>query len=508
MQLRMISLEQMVEAESLVRIIDAFVDMLDLKQFDFTYFKLNKEGRPPFHPSTMMKIYLYGYQNSIRSCRKLEKACKTNIEMMWLINEQKPHFKTIANFRKDNSKAFKKVFQYFVALLKDWNLIDGKTIAIDSFKIRAQNSLKNNFNERKVKRHIGYIDKKIEEYEQELEKEFDQNIKDKIEYNIQKKENYQSIQSQMQESGDGQISTTDPDSRAVVFQRNSVKVGYNIQAASDSKNKLLIAADTGDVNDTKALAVMVEKVQQNLGELEENTEMNVLADKGYHSGRELKACEEIGIVSFVSPKESSSTKANPDFAMDSFEYNEVTDTYLCPAGELMQTNGRWYNKSLKNGRKSYKVKHYKTKACADCKLREECTKNKRGRFIERTEYQEYVNRNNDRVNQNPDYYRQRQQIIEHQFGTIKRHCHFDYTLTQGKEKVLGEVYLMFTCYNLKRIMSIFGFDLLMSIIRDFLLKLSFKNTPKSTRINYFYIFREQILNLCPKLENQIVLKII
>jgi transposase len=148
MQLRMISLEQMVDAESLVRIIDAFIDMLDLKQFDFTYFKLNKEGRPPFHPSTMMKIYLYGYQNSIRSCRKLEKACKTNIEMMWLINEQKPHFKTIANFRKDNAKAFKKVFQYFVALLKDWNLIDGKTIAIDSFKIRAQNSLKNNFNER------------------------------------------------------------------------------------------------------------------------------------------------------------------------------------------------------------------------------------------------------------------------------------------------------------------------------------------------------------------------
>jgi hypothetical protein len=312
----------------------------------------------------------------------------------------------------------------------------------------------------------------------------------------------------MQESGDGQISTTDPDSRAVVFQRNSVRVGYNIQAASDSKNKLLIAADTGDVNDTKALAVMIEKVQQNLGELEEATQMNVLADKGYHSGRELKACEEIGIVSFVSPKESSSTKANPDFAMDSFEYDKASDTYLCPAGELLQTNGRWYNKSLKNGRKSYKVKHYKTKACVDCKLREECTKNKRGRFIERTEYQEYVNRNNDRVNQNPDYYRQRQQIIEHQFGTIKRHCHFDYILTRGKEKVLGEVYLMFTCYNLKRIMSIFGFDLLMSIIRDFLLKFSFKNTLKFALINYFYIIREQIINLCPIPENQKILQII
>ena len=129
-QIRMISLNQMVEKESMVRVIDAFVDMLDLEQFGFNYFKLNKEGRPPFHPSTLMKLYLYGYQNSIRTCRKLEKACKTNIEIMWLINEQQPHYKTIANFRKDNAKAFKEVFRYFVALLKDWKLIDGKTILL------------------------------------------------------------------------------------------------------------------------------------------------------------------------------------------------------------------------------------------------------------------------------------------------------------------------------------------------------------------------------------------
>lgn len=258
-QIRMLSLEQMVEQESMVRVIDAFIDMLDLEKFDFNYFKLNKEGRPPYHPSTMMKLYLYGYQNSIRTCRKLEKACKTNIEMMWLINEQRPHFKTIANFRKDNPKAFKGVFRYFVAILKDWNLIDGKTIVIDSFKIRAQNSLKNNFNQRKVERHIDYIDKRIAEYEQALDEEFDENIKERLEYNHQKKENYKKIQKRLKQSGDGQISTTDTDSRAVVFQRNSVRVGYNIQAVSNSKNKLLIAADTGDVNDTKALAVMVKK---------------------------------------------------------------------------------------------------------------------------------------------------------------------------------------------------------------------------------------------------------
>lgn len=462
-QIRMLSLDQMVEPESMVRIIDAFVDMLDLKQFEFSYFKLNKEGRPPFHPATLMKLYLYGYQNSIRTCRKLEKACKTNIEVMWLIGEQKPHFKTIANFRKDNHKAFKKVFRYFVALLKDWKLIDGKTIAIDSFKVRAQNSLKNNFNDRKIKRHIDYIDKKIAEYENDLDQEFDQDTKDKLEHNHKKKDKYQQIGEQLKQSNDGQLSSTDPDARAVVFQRNSVKVGYNIQAASDGKHKLLIAADTGDVNDTKALAVMVEKAQNNIGDVQD-----VLADKGYHSGRELKKCEDLGVKAYISPKESSSSKTNPDFAMQNFLYNQVDDTYTCPAKQILQTNGRWYNKKLNNGRVSYKVKHYKTKACDGCSLRSQCTTNKNGRVIERTQYQQYVDRNNDRVNLNPEYYRQRQQIIEHQFGTLKRQWHFDYTLTRTKQKVLGEVYLAFTCYNLKRIVSILGFEALMIKIKAIL----------------------------------------
>ncbi len=482
-QIKMISLEQMVEPESMVRIIDAFVDMLDLEQFEFNYFTLNKEGRPPYHPATLMKLYLYGYQNSVRTCRKLEKACKTNIEIMWLLNEQRPHYKTIADFRKDNPKSFKAVFRYFVAMLKDWKLIDGKTIGVDSFKIRAQNSLKNNFNEKKVKRHIDYIDKKIAEYEQALDAEFDETIKDKLEYNHQKKENYQDIQKHLKQTGDGQISTTDPDSKAVVFQRNSVKVGYNIQAASDSKNKLLIAADTGDVNDTKALAVMVEKAQKNIGEVE-----NVLADKGYHSGRELKACEKLDVTTFISPKESSSTKKNPDFAMESFKYDKQEDTYTCPADELMQTNGKWYNKNLKNGRKSYQVKHYKTKACNGCQLRSQCTTNKHGRLIERTEFQQYITRNNDRVNQNPDYYKLRQQIIEHQFGTLKRQWHFDYTLTKGKEKVLGEVYLIFTGYNLRRLMSIFGFETLMSKMKTHLHHILLIISLFFTKMTSFYEF--------------------
>ena len=227
-QLQMISLEEMVDKDALVRIIDVFVDALNLEEFGFKYYKLNKEGRPPYHPSTLMKLYLYGYQNGVRTSRKLEKSCKTNIEVMWLINQQRPLYKTIANFRKDNTKSFKQVFRYFVALLKDWDLIDGKTIAIDSFKIRAQNSLKNNFNERKVKRHLDYIDGKIAEYEAELDKEFDQATADKLAHNLNKKRNYETLKEELKASGDGQLSTTDPEAKAVVFQRNSVKVGYNV----------------------------------------------------------------------------------------------------------------------------------------------------------------------------------------------------------------------------------------------------------------------------------------
>jgi len=157
--------------------------------------------------------------------------------------------------------------------------------------------------------------------------------------------------------------------------------------------------------------------------------------------------------------------------MDSFLYDQQNDHYTCPAGETLQTNGRWYNKKLLKGRKSYQVKHYKTKACDGCRLRPQCTSNKRGRFIERTEYHEFVVRNNERVNKDPEYYRQRQQIIEHQFGTIKRHWHFDYTLTKGKEKVLGETYLIFSCYNLRRLLSIFGFEALMSKMEAYLLSI-------------------------------------
>jgi len=474
-QIQLLSLEQMVHPQSFARIIDAYVDMLDLRPFNFKHLATKAEDRTkkqtklPFNPADLLKLYLFGYQTGVRSCRKLAYACQANIEVMWLIKGLTPHYKTIADFRKDNKQAFRKVFRHFVAILKDWELIEGKTIGIDSFKIRAQNALKNNYNQKKIDRHQKYIDTKVDEYLAELDqaekqhhKEKQEALKQKLEVKEQQKEKYNKLQAQLDNSEAEQISTTDPDAKAVVFQRNAVKVGYNVQAASDAKHKLLVAMDTGDVNDTKALKAMTDLVCENL----EIKTYDVIADKGYHSGSELKEVQAKGISTYVSPKESSSTKKNSAYAITAFTYNEKEDSYTCPQAESLTTNGNSYNKKPSSNRKTYKVKHYKTKACnTGCAVRDLCTKNKNGRYIERTEYQPYINENNNNVNTNKDYYRTRQQIIEHQFGTIKRQWHFDYLLLKGKEKVLAEVSIVFTAYNLRRCVSILGFDGLMSKLK-------------------------------------------
>jgi len=214
------SLNQMVGQHSFVRILDVFVDVLDLKQLNFKYTQRNQqnkkqEGRHPFNPADLLKLYLYGYQTGVRSCRKLEYACNTNIEMMWLLKGLTPHYRTIADFRKDNKTAFKKVFRQFATILKEWQLVEGKTIAIDSFKIRAQNALKNNYNQTKIDRQVKYIDDKIDEYLTELDKAEEEDKK-----HIQKQK-YESLQKQLEQTGEKQISTTDADARAVFFKNIS-----------------------------------------------------------------------------------------------------------------------------------------------------------------------------------------------------------------------------------------------------------------------------------------------
>ncbi|MCX6238707.1 MAG: transposase [Bacteroidia bacterium] len=238
-----------------------------------------------------------------------------------------------------------------------------------------------------------------------------------------------------------------------MFQRNSVNVGYNVQASIDSKNKLLVEYETGDVNDTHALSTMAIATKEIL----KVEKMDVLADKGYHTGEELMECEKENITTYVSPK-APSTKDTGLYPVTSFVYNREEDTYTCPAGETLTTNNVWYNHSNPGNNPPYRFRRYTTPACKTCANRDKCTKQKQnGRTIDRSEFADSMERNNCRVIANPNYYRQRQQLAEHPFGTLKRQRGFIFTLMKGKEKVLGEVGLEFIGYNLTRCVSIIGF---------------------------------------------------
>lgn len=464
-QLVMMDFESEVEPDSWARIVDMFVDILPLAELGFEDV-LNDEGRPPYRSSDMLKLYLYGYKNRLRTSRQLEHACKVNLEVIWLLKGLRPSARKVAYFRKENPKAFKKAFRYFVLLLKDWELIEGQTIAIDSFKIRAQNALKNNFNQKKIDRHIDYIDNKILEYQKQLDTE-DQHVdmkevQGKIAYQESKKDRYRSIEKQLLESGETQVSLTDPDARSVVIHRNIVNVGYNVQAGCDAKHKLFVNNDTGTVNDTHALSPMALDAKKLLGV----EKMKTLTDKGYTTAKHLDICTNNGITPFSSPKEHSS-QHNGLYPMVDFKYDIIKDTYTCPADQVLTTNGTVYNKA------GHKVKHYKNRqACKVCPVRHLCTKNKNGRFIERSIYQVALEENQKRVEENPEYYRLRQQVTEHQFGTIKRQWGFTYTLMKGKQNVLSEVNLIMMCYNLRRVMSILDPKELKNRLKQLGLKLS------------------------------------
>jgi transposase len=385
-QLCMFSLESAIPQDAFVRVIDAFVDAIDLKSFGFNHVECNEEGRPAYHPSILLKLYIYGYKYGIRSSRQLEREARLNMETIWLLSGVHPKYHTIADFRKQNKNIFREIFRKFVSLLKELELIEGETIAIDSFKIRAQNSLKNNYNESKIERHIAYIDEKIASYEailDQCDKEEDrQGLEDKIGYQNKKKENYQGLKDTLEASGKDQISLTDSDAKAVILHRNIVNVGYNVQASADNKNKLLVEYDAGEVNDTHALADMAIESK----ELLQVGHLNALADKGYHTGEEIERCGKNDITTYISPR-ASSTNNKELYPVGHFTYDKDSDTYTCPAGRLLRTNSKWHQHSdSRKGRGAYRFKRYTTNECKRCPQRQQCTGSKQnGRAIDRSE---------------------------------------------------------------------------------------------------------------------------
>lgn len=459
-----LSLEQSIDADNEVRIVDLFVDSLNLVDFgfdmDFTENLPCRQagGRPAYHPSDLLKLYIYGYLNKIRSSRDLERETKRNIEVMWLLKCLQPDHNTISNFRRDNPKAIKKVFRSTVQIAKHFDLIGGKLIAGDSTKLRAQNSKKNNYNQSKIERHLAYIDSKIDEYSKLLAEQ-DGDKKEKIEQEINKqlerKEKYKKLEQELEATGEAQVSTSDTESRQMIVRNNITEVAYNVQTTVDAKHNLPIDYKVTNNNDSKAMGIMLRRAKSIL----RTTDFTALYDKGYHTGSELKIAQELGIHAIVAIPDISSGAPDENYNVSNFQYDRESNTYTCPENHILSTNGTWYTKDQGKHRTNIRVNHYKTKACKTCPQINSCTKNTRGRgrVIERNEYASYIEQNRENVEKSSMAYKRRQSIVEHPYGTIKRQWGFSYILTkQGKERASADVGFMFIAYNLRRIINILG----------------------------------------------------
>ena len=446
-----VSVDQSIDQDNEVRLIDFFVDSLSLSDYGFKSVFI-ENGRPAYHPADLLKLYIYGYLNKTRSSRDLERATKINIEVIWLLRALHPDHNTISNFRKDNPKAIRNVFRATVKIAKHFNLIGGKLIAGDSSKFRAQNSKKNNFNLKKIDRHTAYIDKKLEEHNKELASADDdkkEQIKKEIQKQNKRKEDYKQIERQLNESGEKQVSTSDPDSRNIMIRNNICEVAYSVQTSVDAKNNIPFDYKATNTNDSKAMGMMLKRAVKILC----TNKFTALYDKGYYDGSEFKTAYDLGVTAVVAVRGLASSSRAPDlkYNVKHFVYDKQNDEYICPQGNLLKTSGVWYQN------KNAKFKQYKTKSCLNCKVRKRCTKSKTGKLISRSEHSWLLERNQKLANQNKDLYKQRKAIVEHPYGTIKRQWGFSYITTKkGMQRASADLGLMFTAYNFRRLITILG----------------------------------------------------
>jgi len=421
----------------------------------------------------------------------LEKACKTNVELFWLNQNLKPCYKTIANFRKDNKAGFRKVFIAFRDFCKNLDLYGKEVVAIDGSKFRAQNSMKNNYNIRKINKHLDYIDKQHKEYLETL----DNNDADEEKLNklTKRKLKYENLKQQLSNTEETQISTTDPDARALPLHMRIVQVGFNLQSAVDSKHNLIVDYQITNKNDHRALAPMALKAKEAFG-LDAKEPMTVLADKGYHTGEQMQKCHDHNIDTIVAiprkPKRTDKTK--PDhLRKESFKYDKKNKTYTCSNNEIL-TFQSTYQRKTKIGIPSSKFDRYSIKysMCKTCPYLTQCVskgniKSHQGRYIDRYHTDSAVQRNKKHVANNKELYKRRQAIVEHPFGTIKRQWGFNHTLMKSIPKVQTEFSIIMLCYNLRRAMSILGVNELKEALKSLFIQFaSLSNSVKNIVRNY------------------------
>jgi transposase len=459
------SLDDYVGPENPVRFVEAFVDGLDLAAAGFGRVRPKETGRPGYAPSDLLKLYIYGYLNRIRSSRRLEAETHRNVEVIWLLRHLKPDFKTIADFRRDNRKAFRPVFREFVLLCRQLDLFGRELLAVDGTRIKAVNNKDRNFTRASLTEFIRLADAKLDDYLQRLDTSDAaeqaaggsrvENLAEKIAAVRERLTRCQEMLAELDRTGEDQISLTDPDSRAMAAHTH-VAVGYNVQVAVDTKHKLLVEQQvTNQVLDMGLLTETAEPAKEILGV----EHIAVVADRGYFKIEDIEACENAGMEPYVPRLQRGPSVRAGLFRKDEFEYDPETDTILCPGGQRLQP----YSSSLLRGLK--KINYANKQACRNCPLRSRCTNNS-FRSVSRMENEAVLDRMQARLAQRPQVLAQRREAVEHPFGTIKQWMNQGAFLMRGLENVRGEFSLTALAYNIRRVLNIVGFTELMMAVQD------------------------------------------
>jgi transposase len=458
--------EDYVSPTNTVRAIDAYVGTLDLTALGYKHSQFaSATGQPAFNPAVLLKLYLYGYLQHLNSSRKLERETVRNLELMWLVEGSKPTYKTIADFRKNNSAALKATNRDFMLLCKELKLFGGEEVGVDGSFFKADTHKSHIYTAEKLDKQLTELEKKIQDYQQALEKQDaaddkagkgrlaeDAQLADKIKRLQEKQAEKQKLQQQLKDSGNKQISTVDQDAR-LLTKRGQTVGGYNVQIAVDSKHKLIVAEEvTQDGNDTAQLAPMLEKAQEIL----QSENLTGLADSGYFEGNQIKTCEENNITVYVAvPDKSKRIAAQGRFTREQFNYDAEKNAYTCPQQKTLSVCGN----PFKKGDKIYSRYQSQASDCTDCPLRKQCLSEKANvRTIDRWEHEAVVERHKQRMKQRPDAMKKRAALAEHPFGTLKNRAGMQHFLMRGLEKCRGEFSLMVLGYNFSRVLVLLGVE--------------------------------------------------
>ena len=461
-------LDDYVDEHNPVRVVDAFVDMLDLGMLGFDV-EPEATGRPGYHPGVMLRIYLYGYLNQVQSSRRLERECGRNLEPIWLTGRLKPDFKTIADFRKDNGPAIRKVCQQFVALCREIRLLDSDIVAIDGSRFKAVNSKAKNYTRGKLKQKLGEIDKAIALYLQDLDRADEALAKTgstvptsqivrtsrKLAHLQQEKQRYRSIEERMDETGETQVSLSDPDAKSMATTARMPRVvGYNVQTVVEARHHLIVAHEVTTLGyDRDALSNMAKAAL----DVMEADEIEAIADKGYFKSEEILACEEAGITPTVSKPLTSGASAKDRFDRADFVYDANKDVYVCPAGEHLI-----YRFTTQQAGKA--VRAYWSSFCDGCVIKDKCTPSVHRR-IRRWEHEDVLDRMQQRIDDDPSKLALRSMTVEHPFGTIKTWMGNTHFKMRRLKNVATEMALHVLAYNMTRVMNIIGVPALIQAMR-------------------------------------------